>query len=73
MLPPAFLEAEECIKQADMLLVLGTSLKVEPASSLILYFKGKYLVIINKDETTYDTRFNLVINAPLKEVFKRLK
>lgn len=73
MLPPAFIEAESYIAQADMLLVLGTSLIVEPASSLILSFKGKYLVLINKDETTYDKRFDLVLNMPLKEVFKKLK
>ncbi len=73
MLPPAFMEAESYIAQADMLLVLGTSLIVEPASSLILSFKGKYLVLINKDETTYDKRFDLVLNMHLKEVFKKLK
>ena len=73
MLPPAFIEAESYIAQADMLLVLGTSLIVEPASSLILSFKGKYLVLINKDETTYDKRFDLVLNMSLKEVFKKLK
>lgn len=72
-LPPAFMEAESYISKAYMLLVLGTSLKVKPASSLLSSFKGKYLVLINNDATTYDNQFDLVLNTPLKRVFKKLK
>ena len=56
-----------------MLIVAGTSLTVYPASGLINYFHGKYLVIINNDETTYDSRANLVIHDSLKNVFSKLK
>ncbi len=73
MLPPDFIKAQKALQKADMLMVLGTSLVVEPASSLVLYFKGKHLVIINKDITPYDKVADLVINLPLKEVFKNLK
>ena len=33
-----------------------------PASGLINYFKGRNLVLINKDATPYDNRADLVIN-----------
>ena len=60
------------IDEADMLIVAGTSLTVFPASSLVNLFKGKYLVIINNDKTSYDNKANLVINKDLKEVFEYL-
>lgn len=63
----------EYISDADMLIVAGTSLTVYPASGLINYFKGKYLVIINRDTTSYDNKASLVINESLKEVFSKLK
>lgn len=63
----------KAISNCDMLLVLGSSLTVYPASSLINYFKGKYLVIINKDKTPYDSDADLVINDELKNVFNKLK
>lgn len=62
----------ELISKADMLMVLGTSLTVFPASSLINYFNGKYLVIINNDKTSYDNRASLVINDDLAKVFHDL-
>ncbi len=62
----------EMIAKCDMLLVLGTSLTVYPASGLINYFRGKYLVIVNRDTTSYDNRADLVINMGLKEVFEMI-
>ena len=55
-----------------MLIVAGTSLTVYPACEFINYFLGKYLVIINKDETPYDKKANLVIHDNLKTVFEQL-
>lgn len=66
-------ESLKIISEADMLIVAGTSLTVYPASGMVNLFNGKYLVIINKDKTTLDTRANLVINRNLKEVFEKLK
>lgn len=60
------------IKNADMLIVAGTSLTVQPAASLINYFKGKNLVLINKDKTQYDYKANLVINSRLGQVFNEI-
>lgn len=63
----------DAIDKADMLIVAGTSLTVYPASGLINYFHGKYLVIINNDFTTFDNRANLVIHDSLKNVFSKIK
>ncbi len=61
------------IKQADVLIVAGTSLTVYPASGLIRYFRGKHLVIINRDTTDYDNMAELVIHEKLGDVFGKLK
>lgn len=50
------------IANADLLIVAGTSLTVYPASGLINYFRGKNLVLINRDTTPFDNRADLVIN-----------
>jgi len=60
------------ISECDTLLVLGTSLSVYPAAGLIRYFKGKNLVIINRDTTPYDNISTLVINDSLSNVFNKL-
>ena len=59
-------------KDTPVLGFSGTSLIVEPAASLINYFRGKNLVIINNDETPYDKRATLIINEDLTNVFKLL-
>ena len=40
-------------KNADLLIVLGTSLVVYPASEIVSHFRGKHLVIINKKRTKH--------------------
>ena len=60
------------ISNADMLIVAGTSLTVQPASGLINYYKGNKLVLINRDTTPYDSKANLVINEPLGKVFSAI-
>lgn len=64
--------AIEAIQNAEVLIVAGTSLTVYPASSLIKFFKGKHLILINKEETSYDTLADLVIRDNLGKVFKYL-
>lgn len=65
-----FAKSIEALNKADLLIVAGTSLTVYPAASLINYFYGKNLVLINKDKTSYDNMATLVINKPLGQVFK---
>ena len=63
----------EAIHNADLLIIGGTSLTVYPAASLIRYFKGKDIVIINKDKTMEDKLATIVFNNSLGEVFERIK
>ncbi|MEA4894573.1 MAG: NAD-dependent protein deacylase [Oscillospiraceae bacterium] len=65
-------EAVRYISLADMLIVGGTSLNVYPAAGLIHYYKGKKLVLINKQPTPYDSYANLVINQKIGEVFSQV-
>lgn len=67
-----FTEAEDAIYNADLLIVGGTSLTVNPAASLIGYYKGKHLVIINKTPTPYDAYAELIIREPIGEVFAQI-
>ena len=60
------------ISTCDTLIVAGTSLLVEPASSLIKLFKGKNLVILNRSNTKYCDIASLVINDSLGNIFKHL-
>ena len=58
------------IVEAETLIIAGTSLTVYPASGLIHYFKGKNLVLINRDTTAFDNIADLVINDSLGKVFE---
>lgn len=60
--------AVDAISKADTLIIGGTSLVVYPAAGLINYFKGKNLVLINKSQTPYDSRANLVIYDAIGKV-----
>lgn len=60
------------IKEADTLIIAGTSLVVYPAAGLIDYFNGDNLILINKQSTPYDKKANIVINDSIGEVFKNL-
>lgn len=63
--------AIEAIRQADTLIVGGTSLVVYPAAGLIRYFKGKNLILINKSQTAYDSEATLIINDAIGEVMEK--
>ena len=60
------------ISTADLIIVAGTSLSVYPASGLIRYFRGKYIVVINKDHLDINNVVTLEINRPVGEVFGEL-
>lgn len=60
------------IKNANVLIIGGTSLTVYPANSLLYYFKGKKLVLINRDKTSMDNMAYLVINDSLENIFKNI-
>ena len=60
--------AINAIEQADVLIIGGTSLVVYPAAGLIRYFRGRHLVLINKQPTQYDRMADLVINDSIGKV-----
>lgn len=55
------------ISVADLLIIIGSSLVVNPAASLPYYFTGRHIVIINKDETPLDSRADLVIHDNVED------
>lgn len=62
----------EAISKADMLIIGGTSLVVYPAAGFIDYFRGKYLVLINKAETGRSVQADLVIREPIGKVMAQI-
>lgn len=65
-------ESLRYISEADMLIIAGTSLTVYPAASLIRYFRGSYLVLINRDPTPMDNRTSLTIHGKVGEVLGQI-
>ena len=60
------------IRQADTMIIAGTSLTVYPAAGLVHYFRGKNLVLINRDATPMDDQASLVIHDSVGKVFSQL-
>lgn len=65
--------AVRAIQEADMLIIGGTSLVVYPAASLIHYYRGNKLVLINLAETSADGMANLVIHAKVGQVLGQIE
>lgn len=60
------------IRQADTMIIAGTSLTVYPAAGLVHYFRGRHMVLINRDATPMDNRADLVIHDRVGQVFSAL-
>ena len=60
------------IMNADVMIVIGTSLRVYPAASFVRYFRGKYLILINKEKTDYDNDCSLVFNEDVINVIEKI-
>lgn len=56
------------IQSADNLIIAGTSLTVYPAASFIRFFRGRNLILINKDKTPMDDSATVVIQGKVGEV-----
>lgn len=65
-------EAVRRIREAEVLIVGGTSLTVYPAAGLIDYYPGNKLVLINKSVTPMDARADLLIQESLGKVFSQI-
>lgn len=59
----------EVISKAEVCVVMGTSISVYPAAGLLRYFRGNSLVLINRDETPFDSMADLIIHEDFKKVF----
>lgn len=66
-------KAVNYIRNADMLIVGGTSLVVYPAAGLINYYRGSRLVLINLQPTPFDRYADLTINEKIGQVFRQLQ
>ena len=65
-------EAIRCIREADMMIIGGTSLAVYPAAGLIEYFRGDTLALVNRDATPLDRRADIVVHDSIGKVFSAL-
>lgn len=65
--------AINAISTADCLIIGGTSLTVQPAASLVQYFSGKHLVLINKGEVFLPSGVELIIKEKIGEVLDKIK
>ena len=66
-------QALHALQTADTCIVLGTSLVVYPAAGLLRYFGGDKLVLINRDQTSYDSTADLTIHDDFINIFPSLK
>lgn len=64
-------EAITKILNAKVLIVAGTSLLVQPAASFVSYFRGQYLIVINKEETFLDKYATLVFHENVGDVLEQ--
>jgi len=65
-------ESVNAIRNAEVLIVGGTSLNVYPAAGLIQYYRGNKLILINKSETSYDDYASVVIRDSIGETLSKV-
>lgn len=65
-------DAVRYIREADVLIIGGTSLAVYPAAGLIDYYNGNKLILINKTPTPRDGAADLVVQGSIGEIFSKL-
>lgn len=64
--------AINAISRADTLIIAGTSLSVYPAAGFIRFFGGNTTVLINRDETPFDSQANLVYHQKVGELMDQI-
>lgn len=64
--------ALRAIQSADTLIIAGTSLTVYPAAGFISYFNGDNIVLINRDETPFDNKADLVFHDKVGELLDKI-
>lgn len=66
-------ESVRCIRESDMLIIGGTSLVVYPAAGLIDYYRGKKLVLINRDATARDGAADYIFHGNIGEILGQIR
>ncbi|MCI6716015.1 MAG: NAD-dependent protein deacylase [Mollicutes bacterium] len=66
-------EAIKAVVNADLLLIIASSMLVNPAASLPYYYRGNKMVIINLEPTPLDSYATLIINEKCEEVLSQIK
>lgn len=61
------------LQQAELLIIAGTSLTVYPAASLLRFFRGRHIVLINRDATPLDNQADLVLHERVGAVCRHLR
>jgi len=65
--------AIDAIREADLMIVGGTSLAVYPAAGLLRYFRGPELILMNRQPTPYDDRATLILRGKIGEELSRIQ
>lgn len=65
--------AIHAIRKCDVLIVIGTSLVVQPAASLIRFYNKDKLIILNKEKTPYDYYADLIIYDDIVNIIKKIR
>lgn len=65
--------AVNSISRADTLIIAGTSLTVYPAAGFVRFFKGEHIVLINRDETPFDSHADLIYHQNVGELLDKIK
>ena len=60
------------IRQADVLLIGGTSLVVYPAAGLVQYYRGSKLAVVNKGATGAALRAAVTVDGPIGQTLAQL-
>jgi NAD-dependent deacetylase len=59
------------ISKADVFIIGGTSLSVYPSSGLVSYYRGDKLILINKTQTPYDNRADMIFYGNIAEILTK--
>ena len=65
------LKSVSLIRNADVLIVGGTSLNVYPAAGFLNYYRGNKLCVINRDPISLSSQADLNIEGKIGETFRK--
>ena len=68
------MHASKIVEESDLMIVMGSSLKVLPAGKLpnLAVQSGSKLIILNREKTRYDQSADIVINDELQNICSKL-